>query len=353
MLTNFTKIDNKLNQMNHYIEILTKILITILTIIINSTIIISFLIIIKNRKPYFGVTFSLFLVISIADLFNGLFGMTSQFILDYTNKLMIKFEKFICLFSIFIQYSMVDLTILALLVISFQRYFQLSRSVKLSEKLTKLNNQLKILIASFLSPVIWILLLIYYHFKNRIDFELCLIKHSLIFSLIKEIFINIMPIIMIIYLNTKSMLMLKDKKRKLSKFLITNNNNSNSNMNKLKERQKINNNDHENISLISYLLIKVSSKNHRQHFVNSTQLAANARDKRLLMFLISVTINLFLTQLIYLVTWPLFIVYPYLDYLNNLYHFGVWISYSHSLTNSILFIWFNETIKSQLKKLFL
>lgn len=271
---------------------------------------------------------------------------------------MIKFEKIFCLFSVFIQYSMVDLTILALLAISFQRYFQLSRSANVSEKLTKLNNKLKILIASIFSPLIWILLLIYYNFNNRIDFELCLIKHSLMFSLIKEIFINIIPIIMIIYLNTKSMLMLKDKKRKLSKFLVLNNNNY-----KLKEegRNIINNNDNENNSFIPYLIIKFKSKSSRQQIMNSSRSAAastslcasaSKRDKRLLMFLICVTINLFLTQLIYLATWPLFIINPYLDHINNLYHYGVWISYSHSLTNSILFILFNETIKSQLKKLF-
>jgi hypothetical protein len=367
-MTNLTEIEAlKQNQIDLLIEILIKISITILTIVFNSTIIISFLIIIKNGKPYFGVTFTLFLIISISDLFNGLFGMTSQFVLDFTNKLMIKFEKFFCIFSIFIQYSMVDLTILVLLAVSFQRYFQLSLSANLSEKLSIRANKVKILVASLLSPVIWILLIIYYHAKNQIDFELCLIKHSFIFSLIKEIFISIMPIIMIVYLNTKSMLMLKNKKRKFSKFLLLKNNDK-----KSRQRRITINNKNENITFISYLIIKIKSKNPTQQIMNQNQLkpsstcltqlnscvstsaaSTNKRDKRLLMFMICVTINIFLTQLIYLVTWPLFIINPYLDLLNNLYHYGVWISYSHSLTNPILFILFNETIKSQLKRLFI
>jgi hypothetical protein len=275
--------------------------------------------------------------------------MTTQFILDY-QLLMIRREKFICLISLFAQYTMIDVVILALLAISHQRYQQLSKPYRVSESLGQPGNLIKLFVSSMSAPFVWTLLFVFYTLSGKLDFENCSIGHSLIFSLIKTVALGILPLLLIVYLNVKSVLILRAKKRNLKKILDLKKRSSSSavllgthanNNGQLVRDAHVNFTSHLIIKLLRLARIKNNHANNN-----------NKRDTKLLIFLLGITMNLFLTQSIFLITWPLYILYPNMYILNELYHHGVWISYTHSLTNPILFIGFNETIKARFKRLF-
>lgn len=119
-----------------------------------------------------------------------------------------------CLVSLFFQFTLPDVTAIALLFLTLQRYLQLNRPIATSEKMD-VSNSAKLCLLWSLIVLFWLVCLLVFVAKDLFDIAKCDINPSLRFVIAKECLFSLGPCILIIILNARSMAFLYNKKHRI------------------------------------------------------------------------------------------------------------------------------------------
>ena len=332
---------NLRNTSNDYVEIgsrntssrillifVCKIVSIILTACLNSYLIYIFGFVLKKK------TFSnlIFLSIALSDFIVGTLSMTSQLVLDYV--IHWPLDRVSCLISIYMTYAMPDTTIMALLILTFHRYMLLKYPFRVNENLTKVN-LFKLFCPWVVATGFWIVSLCFMVNCGQWSMEKCDITPSVNFKLVKVTLFGYIPLVLMILINFIIIVGLKQKtkrflvKRKaIRRKLIV----DKEGKRQIQENGLIQNNNSNNGTKISSIQLK-----------NLQHLKLMRKDRRAAICIFALTMSIFFTQIVYLISWPL---YQHL----YIYRVGVWLSYLTSLTNPLFLYIFHEKVKHELYK---
>ena len=271
-------------------------------------------------------TFSnlMFLSIAFSDFIIGTLSMTSQLLLDKLIEW--PFDKVSCLFSIYLTYAIPDTTILALLILTAHRYFLLNSPFKVNESLTKFN-LLKLFCPWIIATSFWIVSLSFFMRSGELSLQKCDIMPSVTFKLIKVTAFGFIPLLIIIAINV---ILIVGLKKKTKKFLI--------------KRKAIRRKFGKPVDLVQEQgFIQRKNRPSSLNLKNLQYLKLMKKDRRAAICIFALTMSIFLTQIVYLISWPLF-------HTKYIYKVGVWLSYLTSLTNPVLVYVFHEKVKCQIRK---
>lgn len=122
----------------------------------------------------------------------------------------------LCLFAIFAQQALPDVTVQALLLLTIQRYIQLRYPIVPCERLNRYNS-LKLGALWVISPLFWCSCMIAFAQRGLIDSTVhCHFDFpGLAFVLGKDVVFSVLPLVFIVFLNTRSILFLYNKKHRM------------------------------------------------------------------------------------------------------------------------------------------
>ena len=298
-----------------------KILSIIITACLNGYLIYIFGFILKKK------TFSnlMFLSIALSDFIVGTLSMTSQLVLDYV--IYWPFDQVSCLISVYLTYAIPDVTILALLILTTHRYILLKYPFKINEKLTKINI-FKLICPWAVATSFWISSLGVMVKNGQWSAEKCDIMPSVNFKIVKVTLFGFIPLLLMIFLNV---ILIRGLKQKTRKFLIK--------RKAIKRKLR----DKETFPFNERSLIDNTSRLSSIHLKNLQHLKLMRKDRRAAICIFALTMSIFFTQIVYLISWPLYETL-------YVYRIGVWLSYLTSLTNPIFLYIFHEKVKHELKR---
>lgn len=193
------------------IYLLLKIVVILFTTCLNAVLLLVFIFLIK-QKSYSNL---LFLSIAISDFLIGSVAMSTQALIEFYSHW--PYGALSCLFSLFIQYALPDTTILALVFLTIQRFLQIKSPIKQTEEIN-MQNFFKLFLLWFLTLTFWMISLLAFFLNNQFDQDLCTIRPSLVFILVKEVLLGILPLVLISILNFKSIHFLYAKQKKFMIF---------------------------------------------------------------------------------------------------------------------------------------
>jgi hypothetical protein len=291
-----------------YILVSVKIIVVLISTLLNTLLMYMYIFRFKQKK----ISDYLFLSIIITDLIIGLLAMGTQTLIDFTENWPL--DKITCVFFVFIQYAVPDVTGYALLSLSFHRFMLIVFPFKCKESL---NNTLNIILLSspwIFTLTVWMICITILILHNQFNFTKCDLSPSTDFIIYKELFINILTIFLILILNFYLIHLLNMKKKKF-----------------------VNNR------------LKYRIENHKN--ANKSKTTIN-KDKKAIKCVIALILSVLFTQINYIITWPInssSILSA--DWFDIYYQISMWLSYCTSLTDPIIQLIFNEKIKSKIKEI--
>ncbi len=298
-----------------------KILIVLMATLLNGILVYVYLFCITKKT----FSDSLFFSIAVADLTIGLVAMSSQALID--SYFSWPFGKVSCTLFVFIQYAVPDVTAYTLLALSIHRLMQIFSPFKARENLN-LINFFKLFIPWLFTFALWAILIFFLIFNDQFDFVSCEIDASWYLIIYKEMFVNVLTILLILATNIFLIYLLKAKKKFKT--------NGQSNRNKS----------------IFYLDPSQSNQNHIKK--KGQNFLAQNKEKKATYCVMALMLSVLCTQISYVAIWPLYESHSVLsEWLDIFYRVSMWLSYCTCITDPIIQLIFNEKIKIILKNKFL
>ena len=306
------------DNMKNILFLSLKLSLALITTLLNAFIIFTFLFIFKKK------TFSdlIFVSIAVSDFLIGSVTMSSQALVDYLSKW--PFDKATCITSIFVQYALPDTTVLSLLILTIHRYFQLYAPFAVSEKINN-ENILVLFLSWTFSFALWFISIFYLISNGQWCATNCTLEPSVQFILVKVIVFGLIPLSFIIVLNF--LLLYKLNKKRLSR-------------KKMKMKTIVFRKSNLRTALVkrkrfdSFKSLKIFNK--------------MKREKKAFFCILSLTVSIFVTQIIYLIGWPAYKIMVN-SFVKVFYKTGVWMSYLTSLFNPVLVYLFHEKCKKEIR----
>lgn len=320
-----------------------KIITIIMTSILNGFLIVVFTFLTK-RKQFSDL---IFISIALSDFLNGVLTMTSQTVLDM-NENKWPFSRQSCLFFVFVQYAMPDTTLLSVVVLSINRYLQM-KNLKLNSKYEKINffNLTKLIGVWVFASIFWINTIICMIYLNQFSFDRCDIEPSFIYKISKVLIFGLIPLVLIIYLNVLSMNILNQNSKK---FLVSSATlKRDESFANLLPSTNIENKNIMNENKTSLITSTNSNKKQLSKYnkmsMKNTHL--KTKYKKAIVCILAVTLSIFLTQIVYLISWPIYLLHcvEANQLIELAYRCGVWLTYLNSLTNPIIVIIFHQKVR--------
>ena len=315
----------------NYILLSIKIIVIAVACSLNGLIIYIFLCILKT------ITFSnaLYLTIAIGDFIIGSVAMSTQFLVDYYQGW--PFGHVTCIIAVFIEYSIPDTTIFALLVLSIHRFLQLKYPFNVKEQIDCFNI-FKLLISWFLTSIFWSFSIWSLIIHDQYDFILCDLNPVYQFIIVKESFINILSIALMVVFNLVLLLFL------FSKYKAQNI--------KFKSKPQL-------TSILNERKTKITSENltfNTANIQNNLKVLSARRklneEKKAILCVMMLICSVFFTQILYVVSWPIrqsnVFESPEMEIVYNL---GMWLSYLTCVTDPIIVLIFHKKVKQRCKEM--
>jgi hypothetical protein len=341
---------------NKTIVLALKLAIVLLTVFLNGFLVFIFSILLKKSKKG-DFSNLIFLSIAISDFMIGLLSMSSQTVLDIMGKWPFD-DKISCLISAYLQYAIPDTTILELLVLSVHR-FLLIKLPHIETEQINASNLIKLFTPWLLTVIFWMGSLSYHSWNKRFSSITCVIEPSFEFKLFKVISLGILPLFLIILFNCWSGCALGKRQRLHNhtriNHIIKLSTRISQSLSDLKTKPyfPINRPDKADVLVVENDATNKTtriSKTNKDYLRKSNYFKINKHQKAVVCILV-LTMSIFLTQIIYLISWPL--MDPLASQLiKTSYNIGVWLSYLTSLTNPVLVFIFHEKVRKFLKILF-
>jgi hypothetical protein len=309
-----------------------KITLIISTVTFNLLIIyiIKFLI---KKKTYSN---TIFLSKSIADVIVG--ASSISFMTVFSSYGYWPLGHYLCVFWLVQDYSVCSVSIFNLLLITWHRYQQLKNPFDITEDLT-LFRWIKLILAWLCPFIFWSSSIIPIKMKNLKENE-CNSSFIFIYVLFADLFLYIIPIFILLYLNLLTYVELLKKRRRVSKKFIT-----------------------VNVAILRVLMsANLNNENSTSNSVNDNcddvqEIRGIRGGKRLnrdikaVICLVAVSILFFSTWIIFLITWPL--KASECNCVSDLvYEIGYWCAYCSSTIYPLLLIIFHDAIKCKFFSIF-
>lgn len=310
-----------------FVHLFIKITIIIMTVLPNLLILIMVkLITKKNYTDY------LFMSKSVADLIVGTFSL--PFMTIYTTFKYWPLKQFVCIFWVINDYSSCTVSIFNLLLVTIQRFQHLIWPLHTSEKI----NKIKVcLIAGtwILAYMFWsISVLIIYLQKDPNSTE-CYFSAAFIFILLSDIFVFILPISILVILSFLTIIALV-KRAKMKDFLNLSSKFSNQIQPKFTSNSGSTDNSKSNGQMSEIEVVNVIKKR-------------NDKEKKAVICIFMVLINLVLCWIIFFITWPM-ASYCVECVSPVLFEYGYWLTYIHSTINPYILFIFHNNFRNEIKK---
>nr|QVK45746.1 G protein-coupled receptor [Proales similis] len=326
---------------NRIVLFAIKFCIILVTSILNGTLILAFGSLVRGKKWQF--TNSIFLSIALSDFSVGILTMTSQKILDTLEKW--PFDERSCLISIYMQYAIPDTTILALLVLTVHRFLQIRSPFRLQERMS-FANWIKLLAPWLLCASFWLVSICWMVHNSQVSYDECNIHPTFCFKQTKVLVFGLIPIVIIIFLNSWSIFSLSKTGRRLKKSfkkpIIVR-------KRRITQSEQIEANEDESINQPGVReLFSRATRAYTQRIRNAFSMS---KEQRAVTCILALTLSILFTQIIYLATWPMLNAHTS-ESIMPVYRVGVWLSYLTSLTNPILIIMFHGGVRKKVKLFF-
>ena len=311
-----------------------KITLIISTVTLNLLIIyiIKFLI---KKKTYSN---TIFLSKSIADVIVG--ASSISFMTLYTSCGYWPLGHGLCVFWLVQDYSVCSVSIFNLLLITWHRYQQLKNPFDVTEDLTTFR-WFKLVLAWLCPFIFWLCSIIPISLKNLKENE-CNFSFIFIYVLLADLFLYIIPIFILLFLNGLTYIEILKKKKRISKKFLT-----------------------VNAAVLRILTSVNLNENSTSNSVNDNgddlqenrgtrtrkKLSKFNKDIKAVICLLAVSILFFCGWIIFLVTWPL--KSSGCNCVSDLvYEIGYWCSYLPSIIYPLLLLIFHDAIKCKFLNIF-
>lgn len=307
-----------------YAWLIVKILVCLLTFSLNLLII--FIVFLRIKK--ISYTNFLFASMALADCLIGLISMPSLTLFTTYAYWPLGFSP--CVFWVVIDYSSCSISLTNLVLISIQRLRHLIFPLKTNDKLTKTR----------VGFVVFLWALQYIAWPSSVYLILrevfvegdCYFMYSLVYVILIDLFVFILPILALIILNMLTFMALKSKANR---------------SNALK------NNRSRARPPIASIAIKFNSRNKINDIElrHTNELLQISKEKKANLCLFTVALSLILCWAIFIITWPL---QAYCVNCVNvvLYEIGYWLTYIQSTLNPIILFLFHKKFNAEFKRMF-
>ena len=286
-----------------------------------------------KKKTYSNV---IFLSKSISDTVVGASSISFMTILTCYGYWPLGFG--LCVFWIVLDFSVCSISIFNLLLITWHRYQQLKNPFEVTEELTTFR-WFKLILVWACPFLFWLCSVVPIANHNLKDND-CIFSFVFTYVLIADLFLFILPIVVLLFLNILTYRELRKKKKRMStRFKSVNATILRNLMNTyVNENSTTNSTNDESLE-------RTESKNTR------TRKRMLNKDDKAVICLVSVSLLFFCCWIIFLVTWPLRA--SDCNCISEvLFEIGYWSAYICSTAYPVLLLIFHETIKRKFLHIF-
>ena len=347
-LTGLTNITNELPTSDEVISLFKfivlpfKILLSVVTTLLNLVIMIVIIFIIK-RKTYSNM---IFLSMATADFIVGIVSL--PFMIIYSTFGYWPLGYAFCVAWCINDWTSGTVTLYSMLMISAHRYFQIKAPLKTNEDLTKWRC-IRIIALWPLALCCWLTSILSITLTNDFDPASCYFTYTFAFVLSSDLFVFIIPVCLIVAFNILIYFSLKSRPKPVPTVQVAHISplhlvpRMNTPMSFVKktgagQESQVNSTSNHLRSSVSVRTPSTPNQNRHKH------------DRNAFKCLICILVNLVINWCIFIVAWPITAICP--GCVNSTaYEIGYWTTYIYSAINAIILFAFHESFRTGAKSL--